>query len=156
MTERAAVHRLLIRSARQLVPLDSAAVVMEDEAHTRYVVEEAHGWARELEGREGAVNQRTWAGGTLNGQGEADRLDDVAGHERRMPILVLDEGSGRAESLLAVPLRARDRTLGALMLMGRRGAFDAAASRVLGILANQAAAALSTIQLKDRIQDMAM
>jgi diguanylate cyclase (GGDEF)-like protein len=42
------------------------------------------------------------------------------------------------------------------MLMGRRGAFDAAASRVLGVLANQAAAALSTIQMNDRIKDMAM
>ncbi|PYQ01627.1 MAG: diguanylate cyclase, partial [Acidobacteria bacterium] len=53
-------------------------------------------------------------------------------------------------------LKASTRTLGALMLMGRRGAFDAAASRVLGVLANQAAAALSTIQMKDRIKDLAM
>jgi diguanylate cyclase (GGDEF)-like protein len=67
-----------------------------------------------------------------------------------MPILVLDEGSGRAGSLLAVPLRARNRTLGALVLTGARGSFDASTRRVLEILANQAAA---TIQLiKDREQ----
>jgi diguanylate cyclase (GGDEF)-like protein len=156
LTDRAPVNRLLIRSARQLVPLEAAAVVMVDEAQTRYVVEETHGWARELEGREVALTERTWAAWVLRSGEDPYLLDNVAGHRDRMPILVLDEGSDRAESLLAVPLKARNRTLGALMITGRRGAFDAAATRVLGVLANQAAAALSTIQLKDRIQDMAV
>jgi diguanylate cyclase (GGDEF)-like protein len=156
LTERAPVNRLLLRSARQLVPLEAAAVVMEDEAETRYVVEAGHGWAHELEGREVAITERTWAAWVLRSGDDSCLLDDVAGQEDRMPILVLDEGADRAESLLAVPLKASTRTLGALMLMGRRGAFDAAASRVLGVLANQAAAALSTIQMKDRIRDMAM
>jgi len=156
LTERAPVNRLLLRSARQLVPLEAAAVVMEDEAETRYVVEAGHGWAHELEGREVAITERTWAAWVLRSGDDSCLLDDVAGHENPMPILVLDEGPDRAESLLAVPLKASTRTLGALMLMGRRGAFDATASRVLGVLANQAAAALSTIQMKDRIRDMAM
>jgi diguanylate cyclase (GGDEF)-like protein len=156
LTERAEVCRLLIRSARQLVPLEAAAVVMEDQAATRYVVEEGHGWAREFEGREVALTERTWTAWVLRSADDPYLLDNVSGHDDRMPILVLDEGSDRAESLLAVPLGPRDRRLGALMIMGRRGAFDAAASRVLGVLANQAAAALSTIQMTDRIKDMAM
>ena len=156
LTERAPVNRLLMRSARQLVPLEAAAVVMEDEAETRYVVEAGHGWAHELEGREVAITERTWAAWVLRSGDDPYLLDNVADHKDRMPILVLDEGSDRAESLLALPLKASTRTLGALMLMGRRGAFDAAASRVLGVLANQAAAALSTIQMKDHIQEMAV
>ena len=156
LTERAPVNRLLMRSARQLVSLEAAAVVMEDEAETRYVVEAGHGWAHEFEGREVAITERTWAAWVLRSGEDPYLLDNVAGHKDRMPILVLDEGADRAESLLAVPLKASTRTLGALMLMGRRGAFDAAASRVMGVLANQAAAALSTIQMKDRIRDMAM
>ena len=156
LTERAPVNRLLMRSARQLVPLEAAAVVMVDEAETRYVVEAGHGWAHELEGREVAITERTWAAWVLRSGEDPYLLDNVAGHKDRMPILVLDEGSERAESLLAVPLKASTRTLGALMLMGRRGAFDAAASRVLGVLANQAAAALSTIQMKDHIREMAV
>jgi two-component system cell cycle response regulator len=79
----------------------------------------------------------------------------VAGQKDPMPVLVLDEGSGRAESLLAVPLRARNRTLGALVLTGARGSFDASSRRVLEILANQAAATLSVIQLKERHKDLA-
>jgi len=156
LTDRAPVNRLLIRSARQLVPLEAAAVVMVDEAQTRYVVEAGHGWTHDLEGREVALTERTWAAWVLRSGEDPYLLDNVAGHKDRMPIVVLDEGSDRAESLLAVPLKASTRTLGALLLMGRRGAFDAAASRVLGVLANQAAAALSTIQMNDRIKDMAM
>jgi diguanylate cyclase (GGDEF)-like protein len=73
-----------------------------------------------------------------------------------MPILVLDEGSSRTESLLAVPLKARNRTLGALILTGARGAFDAASHRVLGILANQAAATLSLIKDRERQTELAV
>jgi two-component system cell cycle response regulator len=70
-------------------------------------------------------------------------------------FLVLDEGAGRGESLLAHPLRARNRTLGALLVTGRPGAFDATSHRVLEILANQAAATLSVIQLMERHKGLA-
>src|SRR5688572_21652934 len=72
-----------------------------------------------------------------------------------MPVLVLDERAGPAESLLAVPLRARGRNFGALVLTGRQGAFTGPAARVLGILANQAAATLSVIQIKERHRERA-
>jgi diguanylate cyclase (GGDEF)-like protein len=70
-------------------------------------------------------------------------------------FLVLDEGAGRGESLLAHPLRARNRTLGALLVTGRPGAFDATSHRVLEILANQAAATLSVIRLMERHKELA-
>ena len=73
-----------------------------------------------------------------------------------MPVLVLDEGPGRVESLLTVPLRARNRTLGALVLAGRRGAFDSASQRVLAILANQAGATLSLIRDKEQQKELAV
>ncbi|HSD26135.1 MAG TPA: sensor domain-containing diguanylate cyclase, partial [Vicinamibacteria bacterium] len=78
-----------------------------------------------------------------------------AGRGEGVRFLVLDEGAGRAESLLAHPLRARNRTLGALLLTGKAGAFDATTHRVLEILANQAAATLSVIQLKERHKALA-
>jgi diguanylate cyclase (GGDEF)-like protein len=87
---------------------------------------------------------------------EAYLLDNVAGHEDPMPILVLDEGSGRSESLLAVPLRARNRTLGALVLTGARGSFDASSRRVLEILANQAAATIQLIKDKEQQRQLAV
>jgi two-component system cell cycle response regulator len=87
---------------------------------------------------------------------EAYLLDHVASHENRMPFLVLDEGSGREESLLAVPLRARNRTLGALVLMAPRGSFDASSRRVLEILANQAAATVSLIKDREQQRQLAV
>ena len=69
---------------------------------------------------------------------------NVASDGRHMPFIVLDEGGARGNALLTVPLRARPQ-LGALILVGRRGAFDTSLRRVLGILANQAAAALQRV-----------
>jgi len=155
ISEPGPLRRLLMRSAKELVPLEAAAVVMADDAATRYVVEEVQGWAREFQGREVGLPERTWAAWVLRSAEEPCLLDDTAGTETRMPILVLDEGPAPAPSLLAVPLRHRDRNLGALVLMGRRGAFDASASRVLGIIANQAAAGLAVIRLKERHKRLA-
>jgi diguanylate cyclase (GGDEF)-like protein len=149
------LRKLLLRSAKEIVPLEAAAVVMADDAGTRYAVEEVQGWAREFQGREVGLSERTWAAWVLRSAQEPYLLDDAAGGETRMPVLVLDEGPARAPSLLVVPLRHRDRNLGALVLMGRRGAFDASASRVLGVIANQAAATLAVIRLKERHKRLA-
>ena len=62
----------------------------------------------------------------------------------------------RRESLLAVPLRARNRTLGALVLTGARGSFDASSRRVLEILANQAAATIQLIKDKEQQRQLAV
>ncbi|HEY7514605.1 MAG TPA: sensor domain-containing diguanylate cyclase, partial [Vicinamibacteria bacterium] len=156
LTRESDVRGLLLRSARNLVPLEGAAVVVADELQSRYVVEECHGWTTEYAKREVALGEKTWAAWVLRSAEEAYLLDNVAGHEDRMPILVLDEPAGRAESLLAVPLKARNRTLGALVLTGTRGSFDAASHRVLGILANQAAATLSLIQDRERQKELAV
>ena len=82
-------------------------------------------------------------------------MDDVHGGGHRRPILV-DEGSSRAESLLAVALRSRNEVLGAVVLTGRRGAFDSTGQRVLTVLANQAAGALRVGQLIEQTKDTAM
>lgn len=150
------VRDLLLGSARQLVGPEGAAVVVSDSQSTRYVIEAALGWPSEFLKRQVALDERTWAAWVLRSAEEAYLLDDLAGHETRMPILALDEGSGRAESLLAIPLRAEDRNLGALVLTGPRGAFDASSRRVLDLLANQAAATLSLIDAREEQRQLAI
>jgi diguanylate cyclase (GGDEF)-like protein len=76
--------------------------------------------------------------------------------KERMPFLALDEGFGRADSILAVPLKERSRTLGALVLLGRTGTFSNAAGRVLEMVGNQAAAVLSTLHILERNKDLAV
>jgi diguanylate cyclase (GGDEF)-like protein len=151
-----ALQRRLLDAAGELVSVGGGAVVTIDDARTRYRVDTAAGWPQVFEGREVALNERTWAAWILRSAEEPYMLDNVAGHGDRMPVLVLDEGSGRAESLLAVPLRARGVTLGAVVLTGSRGAFDATANRVIGILANQAAATLTVIREKERAREQAV
>ena len=126
LTDPVAIRVRLLSCARELVPLDGAAVVMADRAQTRYVVENAEGWASEFEGREVGLLERTWTAWLLKSDEPSLLLDDLQGGRERMPVLVLDEGGARAESLLAVALRTQQKTLGALMLTGKRGTFDSA------------------------------
>ena len=150
------VQMRLLEAARELAPVEGGAVVILDDKRTSYRLESVIGWPEPFLGRQVAVTERTWAAWILHSAEEPYLLDNVAGHRDRMPLLVLDEDSGRAESLLAVPLRASDQTLGAVLLTGRRGAFDATANRVVGILANQAAATLSVIKEKERAREQAV
>ena len=156
LSREAEVGELLLRASRHLATLDGGAVVMTDDLDTRYVVEAGFGWPMEFLKREVGLDERTWASWVLRSAEEAYLLDDASGQKDPMPILVLDEGAGRAESLLALPLRARNRTLGALVLTGARGACDAASRRVLEILANQAAATIQLIQDKEQQRQLAV
>jgi diguanylate cyclase (GGDEF)-like protein len=150
------LQRRLLDAAGELVAVGGGAVVRIDDAHTRYHVDVAMGWAEKFQGREVGLQERTWAGWILRGAEEPYFLDNVADHRDRMPFLVLDEGSGLGESMVAVPLRARGDTLAALVLTGNKGAFDATANRVIGILVNQAAATLSVILEKERAREQAV
>jgi diguanylate cyclase (GGDEF)-like protein len=156
LAREAEVRELLLRSARHLVNLEGGAVVMSDDLETRYVVEAGFGWPAEFLKREVGLDERTWAAWVLRSAEEAYLLESLASDATRMPVLVLDEASGRAESLLAVPLRARGRTLGALVLTAGRGSFDASSRRVLEILANQAAATIQLIKDKEQQRQLAV
>jgi diguanylate cyclase (GGDEF)-like protein len=156
LAREAEVRELLLRAARHLANLDGGAVVMADELDTRYSVEAGFGWPTDFLKREVALDERTWAAWVLRSAEEAYLLESLAGDANRMPVLVLDEPAGRAESLLALPLRARGRTLGALVLTGARGTFDASSRRVLEILSNQAAATIQLIKDKEQQRQLAV
>jgi diguanylate cyclase (GGDEF)-like protein len=156
-TELTRARTILLNSALELLPAaEAGAVLLVDNPLTRYRIDQGHGWVTAFEGREVAVTERTWASWVLLSAQEAFLLDDVAGRSERMPLLVLDEGWGRAESLLAIPLKAQQQTLGAVVLTGRRGAFDASAQRVLNILANHAAAVLLSHRAQEELKHQAV
>ena len=155
LTDPVAIRVRLLSCARELVAHEGAAVLMSDKAQIRYTVENAEGWANEFEGREVGLLERTWAAWLLKSDEASLLLDDLQSGRDRMPILVLDEGSARAESLLALALRTQQKTIGALILTGKRGTFDSATQRVLAIVANQAAGALHAGQMIDHARDVA-
>jgi len=149
------VCRALLSLAQQLVPLEGGAVVLVDEGQTRYVAEAVFGWAEEFKRRQVAVDEKTWAAWALRGA-QVVRLDQVGSEQEPMPVLVLDEDSRAGESLLVLPLKVRDRALGAVVLTAKQGGLRPSATRVLEILVNQAAALLATIQLAERMRDKAL
>ena len=80
LTRESEVRSLLLRSARNLVPLDGAAVVMADELQSRYVVEECYGRARRvLEARGGAHGE------DLGGLGAPQRRGPLPARQPGVP-----------------------------------------------------------------------
>jgi diguanylate cyclase (GGDEF)-like protein len=150
------VRARLLACARDLLSPEGGAVVTVNPSGTGYSVDNSLGWVQEFEGRQVALLEDTWTAWMLKQEDAALLMDDVHGGGQRRPILVLDEGSSRAESLLAVALRSRNEVLGAVVLTGRRGAFDSTGQRVLTVLANQAAGALRVGQLIEQTKDTAM
>jgi len=151
------VRSLLFGAAEELVRFEAAAFLRLDEQRTYYEVEEAHGWAKEFEGRRVALLPEkgvsdTWAAYALRSFDVPQMLEDVG----RMPLLVLDEGGSRAGALLFLPFRAANRTIGGLLLVGAKGAFDVKSVRILGLLANQVAATLHHIRLWEREKTQAV
>ena len=150
------VRQKLLASARDLLSPDGGAVVTINAAGTGYSIDNSLGWVQEFEGRRVALLEDTWTAWLLKQDDPGILLDDVHGGAKRRPILVLDEGSSRAESLLAVALRSGKDVLGAIVLTGRRGAFASTGQRILTILANQAAGTLRVRQLVQEARDTAM
>ncbi|HVO11826.1 MAG TPA: diguanylate cyclase [Vicinamibacteria bacterium] len=156
LSREADVCGLLLSSARHVAGLEGAAVVMTDELETRYQVVAAFGRPGEYLNRTVGLDERTWAAWLLRSGDKTLLLGHLAGERQRMPVFVLDEGSARAGALLGVALRARDATLGALILTGPRDTFDTSSLRVLEILANQAAATLSLIRDREKQHQLAV
>jgi diguanylate cyclase (GGDEF)-like protein len=155
LKDAANVCRLLLRSAQQVASPEMAAVVLADDPQSRYTVRHAFGWAQAFEGREVALDEKTWAAWVVRSAEEPllRRLNDAG---ERMPILVLDEAPAAAEALLVLPLRERNGNVGALVLTGREDAFGAVTRQVLQMIANQAAAVLGTIRLIEKQRDLAI
>ena len=154
-SQAASVYKLLLGCARQVASPEMAAVVISED-QSRYTVKLAEGWGQEFVGREVALDERTWAAWVVRSAEEPQLLGSVADERERMPLLVLDEGLARAESLLAVPLRERSGTVGALLLAGKRGSFSVVTGHVLQMVANQAAAVLGTIRLIEHHREVAV
>lgn len=146
------VRRFLLRAAQNLLSADTAAAVVSTDGE-RYVVEAASGWAHEYESREVSVNEDTWLTWVLQKSDSSTLMTDLVAERERRPLLVLDEGLGRAESFLAVPLRVQEkdhaRMLGAFLVTAERGELTSHIQRILEVLAQQAAAVLRVHQLND-------
>jgi len=150
------VSSLLLVSAQQIASPEMAAVVLTDAGSTRYVVKVAEGWARDFVGREVALDEKTWAAWVVRSKEEPHLDGRFAQQQERMPILVLDEPASTPEALLAVPLRERNGSVGALILTGSEEAFGAVTREVLRVIANQAAAVIGTLRAIENLKQVAV
>lgn len=146
---------LLLKAARQIASPEMVAVVLADDLPGRYTVKAGFGWAQAFEGREVALDEKTWTAWVVR-SAEEPLLRRLKEEPERMPVLVLDEAPSAAEALLVVPLRERSGNVGALVLTGREDAFGAVTRQVLQMIGNQAAAVLRTLRLMEQHKEVAI
>jgi diguanylate cyclase (GGDEF)-like protein len=99
------------------------------------------------------TSDRTWLAWYLTGDAHPLRTDTP--RDRGLPLL-RPGGGLPGETLLAHPLRFRNRLQGALIAIGERGAFDASVGRVISLISNQAAAAIDLIELLETNKRLAL
>ena len=110
----------------------------------------------QYEGREVALTERTWTAWTLRGAEAPLLLDDLAGHDERMPVLVLDEGAaGPARACWPCPCARPPRCWARWCSSASRAPSTPPRARCWACWATRPAAALLAIRLKDRERERA-
>ena len=144
LTEVTQIHEFVARAVKEMEPRTIGAGLVRLRGD---VIEGLPGMSDQFLDWMGAgtkTSDRTWMAWYLTGQAEPMRLD--TSKDRALPLF-RPGGGLPGETLLAHPLRFRNRLQGALVAVGERGAFDASVGRVISLISNQAAAAIDLIEL---------
>jgi diguanylate cyclase (GGDEF)-like protein len=154
LTEVAEVHALVVEAVQEMAPKTIGAGLLRLANDAIEALPGAPERLVEWLGTGRKTNERTWLAWQLQHGAEALRLDTWS---ERPPLPLFRPGGGfPGDSLLMQPLRFRNRLVGVLIAVGERGAFDGPASRVLALVANQAAAAIVLLELIDTNRALAL
>jgi diguanylate cyclase (GGDEF)-like protein len=147
ITEVAAIHQFVVKAVKDMAPRTIGAGMVRLHGEN---IEGLPGMSEEFQDWVGPGSRRTdrtWIAWYLeNTQPEPMRIDTP--RDRGLPLF--RQGGGLpGETLLVHPLIFRSRVEGALVAVGESTAFDASVSRVIGLMANQAAAGIALIELAE-------
>jgi len=144
---------LIMSSATDLLGAETSSLLLVDEETGELVVQVATG-----DPGEEAMKQRVPAGQGIAGwvveHGEPVVVDDPATDERFYEGM--DQAIGfETRNLVAVPLKVRDRVIGAVEVINKRGegGFDQQDADLAAALSNQAAIAIDNARLYAKLAD---
>jgi diguanylate cyclase (GGDEF)-like protein len=154
ITEVAEIHQFVARAVKDMAP--NAIGVGIVRLHGG-MIEGLPGMSEEFQdwmGEGARMTDRTWMSWYLdNKHPEHMRIDTP--RDRGLPLF-RPGGGLPGETLLVHPLIFRNRLQGALVAVGKTAAFDASVSRVIGLMSNQAAAAIALIELVEANRQLAL
>ncbi len=144
--------QLIMSSAAELLDAETSSLLLLDEDEGDLIIHVATG-----EPGEQVEKQRVPAGQGIVGwvveRGEVAVVDNPKDDPRFYKAM--DEASGfETRNILALPLKVRDRTVGVVEVINKRGgSFTDTDQELAGALANQAAIAIDNAQLYAKLAD---
>jgi GAF domain-containing protein len=142
----------IMKTASELLDAETSSIMMLDESQREFVFAVATGATHESVAKSRVPAEQGIAGWVLK-RGEPAIVNDVSKDARF--YAELDRGSGfTTRSILAVPLKSRDKTIGVVEVINKRGApFSARDQELATALAAQAAVAIENAQLYQKLAD---
>ena len=153
LTEVKDVHGFVALAVKEMAPRTIDAGIVRLRGDTIEGMPGGSEQFLEWVGEGSKTTDRTWISWYLTGTPDQVRIDAPRSEGR--PLFRLG-GGFPGETLMAHPLRVRNRLQGVLVGIGERGAFDANVSRVISLVANQAAAAIDQIELIEANRHLAL
>ncbi len=144
------------RACEDVVPSSHILIVLLDETGLSYQIGFAQG-AEKLKGLKVKSQGRTWVSWLLNSDTGELLLRDVRSHASKMPVASSREGDLAIRSLLMIPLVAKGKKMGAVILGSTQpDYFMHWHMRILATICQQAAANIENSLLHRRVENEAI
>jgi diguanylate cyclase (GGDEF)-like protein len=124
-----------------------------EEGEDTFSIPVAEGYPRKIRGSRFPLDSRTWAGWILRAQEEPQTIRFQL--RTGMPVLYPGERVHLGAGFLGMPLLAKNRVTGALLLTRKGKPFSSNEVRLVRILCNQAAIAVENARVYGRLEQMA-
>ena len=137
----------------EVTDFETCAICLCEEGGDTFSVPVAEGYPQKVRGAQFPLGARTWAGWILRAQEEPQTIRFQL--RTGMPVLYPGERVHLGAGFLGMPLLAKNRVSGALLLTRKGRAFSSNEVRLVRILCNQAAIALENARVYGRVEQMA-
>ncbi len=143
----------ILSFCREVSRFETCAICLVGEGEESFTVDVAEGYPDRIKGTKHRLDSSTWTGWILRARDEPliIRIPRRSG----MPILDAGEKLATGVSFLGVPLRAKNRVCGVVLMTRRGQSFSSNDARVLRILCNQAAVAIENARVYERLEQLA-
>ena len=137
----------------EVTEFETCAICLCEEGEDAFSVPVAEGYPHKIRGSTFPLGARTWAGWILRAQEEPQTIRFQL--RTGMPVLYPGERVHLGAGFLGMPLLAKNRVSGALLLTRKARAFSSNEVRLVRVLCNQAAIALENARVYGRVEQMA-
>jgi diguanylate cyclase (GGDEF)-like protein len=146
------ILKQILAFCREVSRFETCSICLFEEGDDHFTVPVAEGYSPSIRESSFPLDSPNWAGWILRSQ---DRSHVNTVLRTGMPVLHKEESLTANANFIGIPLHAKNRVCGTLLVTHRRKAFSPDDIRVLKILCNQAAVAIENARVYERLEQLA-